>query len=213
MTTTEDRQTAAGFSFDPCPSWCTGQHDATGDREHGSEQRFPQVYVSQWQDQGQPLDAVTVEVFVESENSKFTPVEARELAAELLRLADIAEGVAQPAEVLATWSAPAWAQYGPMNEHDDLTGYFRDAEGGWIRQAVDLVTDEASGISRLLLDPEPYLTSTHNRMEYQEFTMSEARAIVAGEGVALVNDHDLLARIRATFSELLAAFDAAGGAR
>ena len=95
MTITEDHQTtAAEFVYDPCPAWCTGQHDDDRGRhrEHMSAARFERVYVSQWQDEGQQSTPPAVEVYVTGDETTFTPAQARELAAELVRLADIAEG-------------------------------------------------------------------------------------------------------------------------
>ena len=52
--------------------------------------------MSQWQDAGQQSTPPAVEVYVTDDDTMFTSAQARELAAELVRLADIAEGGTAP---------------------------------------------------------------------------------------------------------------------
>jgi hypothetical protein len=227
----------------PCPDWCQErQAGCVWSEVDGRRQRIhylasavaPWVEVNLTETEGEPLGAPMV--ICESDSERLTPQNARIMASELERMADLAEGLGSPRgggssakvsqDLRGGWTVPAWAAHmdlvGPsgqgdvdafLDEHHGEVSYSRQVEGGymtvdgWIK--LDLQTREV----RLELgEPELYATGIGDSDgdtlagSGSKLTVAEAREIAAALSYVT---HPELRKAGQTLAELLAIYDGA----
>jgi hypothetical protein len=217
---------AVGLPLTPCPAWC--DRDACGHWQlskseprtyyrihHTPPGAVHQVWIEAYEEYGQAIEAPGIQVVPDGSAyglDDLTPAQARDLATELLRVADIAGGHQPDRRSWPLPKPPAWA-----TEVEDVDGGWihystETINQSWVRCTFRLVLDDANGDLGCSLVRTPdefvtYLIEDHLSEPREEFTLDEARTIAAGGTIEGV-DVEKLAPARAAFAELLAIYDA-----